>query len=430
MSHVLPRTVDLLGGATLADGRVVDVVLRDGLVSSVTPAGAIAVPIGAEVLDLSGYLLMTAPAEPHAHLDKALSYDLMRPPLGDLDSAILSWREFAADMTVDSIADRARAAALRLLANGTTAIRSHVDVLQGDEPTRGAEALVRVRDELAGLMDIELVALGGWQSPDEAFEAALDVGVDLIGGAPHLAPDPIADLRRVLAIAERRGVGVDIHTDESLHGAVTLGEFARIVRDWDVTVSAGHCVRLGTLERAELGAIIAEVTASDIGIISLPITNLYLQGWDDPIATPRGLTALRALLDAGVRIAAGADNIRDPFNPVGRADALETASLLVTAGHLDFEESIHAVTDGARSVMGLAPAGPSEGCAAEFLAIRAGSLGEAIAFASADRYVIHRGQLVSESHVTTRTAPVSTAVTHQASRAAHALLPESASAGR
>lgn len=104
-------------------------------------------------------------------------------------------------MTVEDIADRARTAALTLLAAGTTAVRSHVDVLSGrhsaaDRPAtteqalRGARALVQVRDELAGLMDIELVALAGPLAPDRHVEAVLDLGVDLVGGAPHLAEDP------------------------------------------------------------------------------------------------------------------------------------------------------------------------------------------------------------------------------------------------
>src|SRR4051794_41515560 len=95
---------------------------------------------------------------------------------------------------------------------------------------------------------------------------------------------------------------------------------------------------------AELDALLRTVREAGIGIISLPITNLYLQGWDSPVATPRGLTALRALLDAGVRVAAGADNVRDPFNPLGRCDPLETAMLLVTAAHLTPAEAIHLVT--------------------------------------------------------------------------------------
>ena len=399
----LPRRLTSLRNATLPDGSVVDVELIEDIVRSVTPAAPVSAdePIlaSASVLDLTGFMLLTAPAEPHAHLDKALSWDLINPPAGDLELAIASWRAYSAEMTVDSIAERALAQALAMLRNGTTAIRCHVDILTGPEPLRGSEALIRVREQLADLMDIELVALAGPDAPDDAIEAALDLGIDLVGGAPHLAADPIADLRRLLAIAEHRGIGVDIHTDEALAGDHTLIEFARIVRDWDAPASAGHCVRLGTLEPRELDEVIAAVLASDIGIISLPITNLYLQGWEHPVSTPRGLTALRQLLDAGVRVGAGADNVRDPFNPVGRSDALETASLLVTAGHLSLAEAYTAVSDGARSVMSLPLAGVAVGRRAELLAVRGATLSEVIADASADRYVIHAGKLVAQSEV-------------------------------
>ena len=407
----LPRRISLIRSATLADGSAVDVRLDRGTVVEVAPAGTL---VGDADLDLTGFLLLPAPAEPHAHLDKAMSWDLIDPPMGDLVRAIDSWRAYSSVMTEESIADRARAAALRLLANGTTAIRSHVDLLVGDEPLRGVRALVRVREELRDLMHIELVALAASDLPDSTVEAALDLGIDLVGGAPHLAPAPLDDLRRLLAIAERRGVGVDMHTDEGLGGDPTLGELARIVRNWEVPVSAGHCVRLGTLEPTELGEVIDEVLASDIGIISLPITNLYLQGWQHPVATPRGLTALRALLDAGVRLGAGADNVRDPFNPVGRSDALETASLLVTAGHLTLDEAYAAVSTGARDVMNLPVAGVEVGAAAELLAVRGTNLSDVVANASADRFVIHAGDLVAQSTVSYDIAPLRTPTTTEA----------------
>ena len=343
--HTLPRQVSLLRNATLADGSIVDVELIEDIVRSVRPAADGPVEPDAATLDLAGHLLITAPAEPHAHLDKAGTWDLIAPPAGDLERAIESWRAYSDEMTTESIEQRALDQALVMLRNGTTAIRSHVDMLVGDDPLRGARALVNVRERLAGLMDLELVALPGYDIPDATIEAALDLGLDLVGGAPHLSPEPLSDLARLLGLAERRGLGVDLHTDEGLGGDPTIIEFARIVRDWNTPVSAGHCVRLGTLETSELDVVIEHVLESDLGIISLPITNLYLQGWDHPVATPRGLTALRRLLDAGVRVAAGADNVRDPFNPVGRSDALETASLLVTAGHLSLEEAVTAVTD-------------------------------------------------------------------------------------
>jgi cytosine/creatinine deaminase len=389
----------MLRNATLPDGSLVDVELTGDTVIAVRPALGLPIADDESILDLAGFMLLTAPAEPHAHLDKSRSWDLINPPAGNLELAIESWQAYSSVMTVESIAQRAREQAMEMVRHGTTAIRCHVDTLVGPEPLRGVEALVRVRRELAELIDIELVALAGFDTPDATVEAALDLGVDLVGGAPHLAPSPGHDLRRLLAIAQRRSVGVDLHTDEGLGGTPTIVELARIVRDWSVPVSAGHCVRLGTLEPEQLAEVIAEILASDIGIISLPITNLYLQGWDHPVSTPRGITALRSLIDAGVRVAAGADNVRDPFNPVGRSDALETASLLVTAAHLTLDESYAAVSTGARSVMSLPLAGATVGARAELLAVRGSSMSDVIAAASPDRFVIHRGRLVSHSRV-------------------------------
>ncbi len=398
---VLPQQLSRLLGATLPDGSRVDLEISRDTVTSVNPA---APPAGAPRegdLDLAGFVLLTAPAEPHAHLDKALSWDEIQPPMGDLGQAIASWRAYSTRMTSAEIQARARAAALLMLGNGTTAIRSHVDLLTGPEPMRGVRALVELRSELAGLVDLQLVALAAPDTPDHVVHEALDLGVDLLGGAPHLAADPLADLNRLLAIAQERSLGTDFHADESLDGEPTLTHYARVARGWPAgrIRSAGHCVRQGTLAPAELDATIAELLAADLGVISLPITNLYLQGWEHPVSTPRGLTALRAFLNAGVRVAAGADNIRDPFNPVGRGDALETASLLVTAGHLTLNEAYRAVSDGARSVLGLPPAGAVTGARADLLAVRGSGLGEVIAAASADRYVISGGALVATSTV-------------------------------
>jgi cytosine/adenosine deaminase-related metal-dependent hydrolase len=123
------RQVSRLVRARLIDGRMVDLRIAGGVVTDVIPTAAVpGTDLPADVLDLNGWLLLSAPAEPHAHLDKALTFDLIQPPLGDLDSAIESWVGFASDLTVDSIAERARTQALAMLANGITAIRTHVDI--------------------------------------------------------------------------------------------------------------------------------------------------------------------------------------------------------------------------------------------------------------------------------------------------------------
>lgn len=404
MSAAPPPRIAALLGARLATGEVVDVAVDGDEVVAVVPAGSPLPETPGERIDLSGYVLTAAGAEPHAHLDKAMSWDLVQPPFGDLERAIESWHAFAVDLDEDEALGRARATALRMLASGITAVRTHADLLHGDDPLTGVRALVRLRGELAGLMDIEIVALGGPTVPDAIFDAALDAGVDLVGGAPHLADDPIADLERLVAIARRRDVGIDLHTDESLAGADTLRAYARAVTGWHRGRTAGHCVRLSMMPAADLAEVAADVRAADIGVIALPITNLYLQGWEADHAVPRGIAPIGRLRAAGVRVAAGADNVRDPFNPVGRCDHLETASLLVAAGHLPPRDAVEAVTTGARDVMGLPVAGPVAGARAELVAVRAASLGDAVAFASAERIVIHRGRLVSRTTVTTHTA--------------------------
>lgn len=398
-----PLSVGLLQGGSLPDGAVVDVRIEDGVVAAVGARGTVEAGPG-DTLDVTGSVLLPAPAEPHAHLDKALTWDAIEPPAGDLRRAIESFHDFAQDEPQSGIEDRASRALERMLAAGTTAVRTHVNFFGGPDPLRGLRALGVVRSRFAGLVDLQLVALPGWDTPTALIEQAMAEGADLVGGAPHLSPDPFADLARLLDLAERLGVGVDLHTDEGLDGPVTLQAYAERTRDWPVVRSAGHCVRLGTLQQAELAPVMEAVRAADIGVIALPITNLYLQGWQTPVATPRGITALRPLLDAGVRVAAGADNLRDPFNPMGRGDALETASLLVTAGHLSIQEAVHAVTNGARSVLGLPPAGAQVGAVADLLVIRAGSLADAVAFAPADRTVLRRGRIVATTSTVTTLA--------------------------
>ena len=65
----------ILRNALLADGRTVDVHVSGGIIVAVEPAG-LAYPPDVSVDDLGGMLLVPAMAEPHAHLDKALTADV------------------------------------------------------------------------------------------------------------------------------------------------------------------------------------------------------------------------------------------------------------------------------------------------------------------------------------------------------------------
>jgi cytosine deaminase len=160
------------------------------------------------------------------------------------------------------------------------------------------------------------------------------------------------------------------------------------------------------MQPADVQREIAEaVAAAGVAIVALPQTNLYLQARGVACSPSRGLTAVRALLDAGAVLAAGADNVRDPFNPLGRSDPLETAALLVMAGHLSPAEAWHCVSAASRRAMGLPPVTLTPGAPAEILAVRGNSLTDALARAGEDRIVVHGGRCVARSVLTSELLP-------------------------
>jgi cytosine/creatinine deaminase len=402
-----PRSRDglLLAGGQLPTGQVVDVRLHGQKIEAVGAPGTL--PPTAERLDLSGYLLLPAPAEPHAHFDTALTADRIPNPTGDLAGAVQAWLDYQGSVPRDDFVRRATEAALLGLANGATAIRTHVGIYE-TVGIKAVEALLEVRQALRELIDIQLVALNVRLTGPECKEmrallrAAMEMGADVVGGCPHLDPDPVGYHSLVLSLAAEFGRPIDLHTDETLDPAVLhLSQLADLVAETGFPhgVTASHCVSLGVQPPEVAAQVAARVAATRVAVVCNPQTNLFLQGRGQRSTPVRGLTALRALLDAGATVAGGGDNLRDPFNVVGRADPLETASLLVTAGHLIPEEAYAAVSVGARAAMGLAEVRVEAGFPAELLAVRASSLGEAIA-GGTSRVVIHHGRVVSRTTVT------------------------------
>jgi cytosine/creatinine deaminase len=398
-AHLAGEPVGALRAVRLPDGTLGDVALDGGVVAAVPGVGL--------ELDAAGWRVMPGACEPHAHLDKALTAPRVDPGAGnDLVAAIEQWRAILPAIDAADVHARALAAVHRYVARGITTIRTHVDLPPDGDPFRCVDALVALREQLRGRVTLQVCLLAGWDAPDAAVAEAAARGVDVIGGCPHLAPDPHHEVTRMLDVAERHGLPVDLHADEQLD--VTLPDerldivdIARqvLARGLQQRVTASHCVRLGMLEPARLIPILELVARAGLGIVTLPITNLYLQGRETTHAAPRGLAALRPILDAGIPLAAGADNLRDPFNPAGRADPFETTSLLMTAGHLTAGQALAAVTTGARTVLGLPPAGVEPGDAADLMLVPDTHPGDLLAGAEDARIAIHGGRVVADTRV-------------------------------
>ncbi len=404
----------ILVDALLPDGRRTDIGIRSGRISAVGDLDT--TPHTGGIHDLAGALVIPSLVEPHAHLDKALTADVVPNPTLDLAGAVQAWRQAtkAGRFDRDDVTRRALEALRLLTAAGVTAVRSHVNSLPHTVDTAVA-ALVEVRRTVSDLIDLQLVALTGPTATGPAgaegragLARAIELGVDVVGGAPQLDPDPQGAVDVALAIAGDARLPVDLHMDETLDPeARSLHYLARRVIEtgFPHRVTASHCVSLGVQtpqQQIETARLVAE---AGIGVITLPQTNLYLQARGVRRAPPRGLTALDALEQAGVQVCAGGDNVEDPYNPLGRSDPLEAAALMVLAAHRSPDQALQMVSTSARAVLGLEDVSLAVGSPADLVAIRSVSPREAMARAPQARTVYRRGHRIAHTETRTTFSP-------------------------
>ncbi|HET6861381.1 MAG TPA: amidohydrolase family protein [Streptomyces sp.] len=369
-------TTLLLCGARLTDGRTVDVRLNAGRIEAVGTAGSL--PRSGSRVDLAGYLLLPAPAEPHAHSDTALSAD---------ESGPVSY-------AVEDVQRRTTEAALLQLGHGATALRSHVRIgdVQGLGPM---EAVLQSRRSLRGLVDLTAVAvprlLTGVAGADglAMLRDAVKMGAGVVGGCPDLDPDPAGYAEAVLEIAAEHGCPVDLHTEGD--DPARLARLAAMAGGLRPGVVIGPCAGLSRLSLSAASRAADQLAAAGVTVVCLP------QG--DCAGLERrgvGSAPVRLLRAAGVRVAAGSGSLRDVANPVGRGDPLEAAYLLASQGGMRAPDAYGTVSSAARAAMGLPEVRVEAGFPAELVAVRGERLTGVLSLAYS-RIVIHRGRVVART---------------------------------
>ena len=362
---------------------------------------------GADIIDVSGRLIVPGLVDMHQHLDKSHTLDAAPNLSGTLAGAGQAFAAYARTATKEDIAARARKTMNACLERGTLAIRSHANV-DYELRLRGVEALVALREEYRERMHLDVVAFvtgsAARGDPAEAkrlLEDALAAGADTVGGAPNLAADPAGFIDMLLDVAEKHGKRVDLHVDEHLRPqADNLLHLARQtrLRGLGDRVVAGHCCSLSAMEDAAAGFVMDEVAWSGMGIVTLPTANLFLQGRGEERPTARGLTRVTDFIARGVPIATASDNIQDAFVPIGSGDMLELARWTILAGHLLKDEASLAFDMIARvpsHLLGLGPCGIAPGEWASVLVTETGNVTDLVRTGPLRRTAFYRGRLVA-----------------------------------
>lgn len=380
--------------------------LEEGRIGAVLPPGT---ATGVPVFDAVGGQAWPPFADLHTHFDKGQIWHRAPNADGTLDTARAQVRaDTIARWTADDVEARFEFSLKAAYAQGTAAIRTHIDCLVPGQAATSFSVFRRLRARWAGRITLQAAALVSpdlYDVPENAaiVDLAAEAGASL-GGITHCL-DPTEDpaildgrLDPLFAIAAARGLDVDLHVDENgVPASATLGQIAQAVlrSGFRGRVVSGHCCSLSVQNEAIAARSIGLAAKARIMIVSLPLVNQYLQG-RRPGATPiwRGIPLLRELRAAGVPVALASDNCRDSYHPFGDLDLLAVLGGGIRIGHLDAEMArwATAVTAVPGAVIGGQSGQLRVGEIADLLVFRGRSFSELFARPQSDRLVIRNGQ--------------------------------------
>jgi cytosine deaminase len=389
----------------LVDGRRQDVAIRDGRIARIGPdlAGA-----WGETLDVADRLVLPGFVESHIHPDKAFIADRTEGLRAGGPSAQTLVAGLKKAFTPDDVYRRARRALELAVRHGTTTMRAHVE-LDAFVETRGLEAMRRLQRDLAGVLDLRLIAFAqegifNDSVTQDLLREALRSGVPTLGGCPYMDKDQRAHIDWFFETAEAFGARLDFHADSSDDPAMLTSDYIAeqtLARGMQGRVTLGHLCTLDALEPVQRARVIDKLREARIHVISLPATELHVKGRGAARYAWRGVTRLDELRAAGVNVAISTNNIVNPFTPYGHPDPLRQALVAAMVAHLGNLDQLAGLLDlvtvNAARAIGLEGYGLAEGCRADLVVLDARGPAGAITEQAEKLWVIKDGRVVARN---------------------------------
>ena len=309
-----------------------DIRVSDGVFETIAQ-GLSALP-GEEVIDGTGCMILPPFIESHVHLDTCLTAgDPEWNMSGTLFEGIECWSKRKEKLTRQDVKDRAGKAIRMQAANGVQFVRTHVDVT---DPTLVAmEAMLELREELKDEITIQVVAFPqegilSYPHGKELMENAVKMGADCVGAIPHFEftrEYSVESLNFAMDLAYRYDRLVDVHCDEiddeASRGLETLAARAYEMELFD-KVTASHTTAMHSYNNAYVNRLMRLLKMSRINFVANPLVNTHLQGRADTYPKRRGVTRVKELLEAGLNVSFGHDDVFDPWYPLGTGNMRDT----------------------------------------------------------------------------------------------------------
>jgi len=383
----------------------VDVAISDGLIKSVVPHD----PSGSGGDDLDGGLVLPSPIDMHTHLDKGHIWPRQPNPDGTFMGALTSVGEDRlANWSAEDVRQRMEFGLKSAYAYGTAAVRTHLDSLPPQEDISWP-VFDEMRAEWAGRIDLQGVCLFGIDrlDADDGFLKKITAMMlrhrGIMGTVTYMIDRLDEHLDAVFKAASDNGLDLDFHVDETADpAAVTLKHIAEAAlrNGYEGQIVCGHCCSLARQPEAEADRTLDLVAEAGIGVVSLPMCNMYLQDRHSG-RTPRwrGVTLLHEMKARGIPVAVASDNTRDPFYAYGDLDLIEVHAQAVRILHLDHPHGdwISAVTTAPAAMTGFDAGRIAVGKTADLLVFQARDWSELLSRFKGSRDVLRGGKLIDRT---------------------------------
>lgn len=363
---------------------------------------------GEEVLEGEGGLLLPPFVDCHVHLDTCFSLDAAGPNLsGTLFEGIRVWSEYRKHLEPKEVKERARRTLKLYQEKGVQFVRSHVDI---SHDLTAFEALLELKEEVADEIEIQLVAFpqdGVFTSQKvrENLEEAVRMGADVVGGIPHFEltrEHGERSIHYLMELAQKYDKLVDLHCDEiDDEQSRFLEVLAACAYETGMKgrVSASHTTAMHSYNNAYCDKLLRVLKMSGIHIIANPLVNVNLQGRFDTYPKRRGITRIKELLERGIPVSMGHDDIYDPFYPLGNGDMKEVLvmglHLCHMMGYHELNDSYRIITSYGADTLNIAPEhyGISVGKPANFNVFKSGSFFQVLRSREGIRYFVKNGKV-------------------------------------
>lgn len=361
-------------------------------------------------IDAQGAMVSPAFIEPHFHLENSVMPEYVNKS-GTLGEAIRIAEEIKDQLTAEDIMRRSTIALREAILNGVLWMRDHTDV---DEIAKLdlLHAVMAVREKFRPVIDIQIVAFPQFgladnpESVDLVWEA-MESGAELVGGVPHREKDMDKAARQIeiaFEIALANNADVDMHVDETddpyWHSLELLAE-KTIETGYQGRVTAGHCCSMAAWDEKLFQRILPKLVEAEVNICTNTPVNLVIQGRESGHPVRRGIARVKDLLEAGVNVTCGQDDLQNMFYPFGNMDMLSVANFVAHTAHMSSEQEIKDAFDMPRyraaKALRLDRYELNEGSDANLVLFPANSAADALRRQPERLYVIRKGEILVRS---------------------------------